>query len=441
MRVVVVGGGVAGLTAAHDLTASGHEVVVLEGADEVGGKVRRREVAGVTVDVGAEAMLNRRPEGVELARSLGLDVVHPAVASSRIWTRGELRPLPRTLLGAPLDLDQLGASGVLSDEGLARAGAEVVAPVTDDPTVGELVAARFGDEVTDRLVEPLLGGVYAGRAREISARAAAPQLVALAERGSILEQAAALPVDTSPVFAGLVGGMGGLVEALAAGLDVHTGDPVQEIRRGSGVFEARCARTSTTGEALVLAVPAAPAARLLGELAPEAAGDLAAVESASMAVVTLAFRLDDMVATDASGFLVPPVDGRRIKASTFSFAKWQWVGTAGAAAGVVHLRTSIGRHREEASLQVTDEELVAASLADLGEALGLQATPVDTHVQRWGGGLPQYAVGHLARVARIRSAVAQVPGLAVCGAAYDGVGIAAVIASAHRAAEEVLAGL
>ncbi len=128
MRVIVVGGGVAGLTAAHDLVTAGHDVVVLEGADEVGGKVRRREVAGVTVDVGAEAMLNRRPEGVDLARALGLDVVHPAVASSRIWTRGELRPLPRTLLGAPLDLEQLAASGVLSSDGLARAGAEVVGP-------------------------------------------------------------------------------------------------------------------------------------------------------------------------------------------------------------------------------------------------------------------------------------------------------------------------
>ena len=437
MRVVVVGGGVAGLTAAHDLTAAGHEVVVLEGADEVGGKVRRREVAGVTVDVGAEAMLNRRPEGVQLARSLGLEVVHPAIASSRIWTRGELRPLPRTLLGAPLDLDQLASSGVLSEKGLARARAEAVAPVVGDPTVGELVAARFGDEVTDRLVEPLLGGVYAGHAREISARASAPQLVAMADRGSILEQAGSLPVDGSPVFAGVAGGLGGLVEALAAGLDVRTGDPVLAIRHVPGGFEARCARTSTTGEAVVVAVPAAPAARLLGELAPAAAAELAVIEYASMAVVTLAFRLDDMVATDASGFLVPPVDGRRIKASTFSFAKWAWISEAGAAAGVVHLRTSIGRHREEASLQVTDEELVAVSLTDLRDAIGLTAAPVDTHVQRWGGGLPQYAVGHLDRVARIRADVARLPGLEVCGAAYDGVGIASVIASAHRAVQNL----
>jgi oxygen-dependent protoporphyrinogen oxidase len=451
VRVVVVGGGVAGLTAAHDLSAAGHDVVVLEGADEVGGKIRRREVAGVMVDVGAEAMLNRRPEGVELARSLGLDVVHPAVASSRIWTRGALRPLPRTLLGAPLDLDQLAASGVLSEEGLARAGAEVVAPVAGDPTVGELVAVRFGDEVTDRLVEPLLGGVYAGHAREISARAAAPQLVAMADRGSILEQAAALPVDGRPVFAGLVGGMGGLVDALAAGsFEVRTGVQVRAVRRagsGSG-FDVSTGstadrdRTSTHDpDAVVVAVPAAPAARLLTDLAPAASAELAAVAYASMAVVTLAFRREDMVATDASGFLVPPVDGRRIKASTFSFAKWDWVGAAGAAAGVVHLRTSIGRHREEAALRVTDEELVAASLTDLRGALGLSAPPVDSHVQRWGGGLPQYAVGHLDRVARIRADVARVPGLAVCGAAYDGVGIAAVVASAHRAAEHLLRGL
>ena len=111
---------------------------------------------------------------------------------------------------------------------------------------------------------------------------------------------------------------------------------------------------------------------------------------------------------------------------------------AGAAQGVVHLRTSIGRHGDEASLQATDERLVELSLADLRDAVGLRARPVDTHVQRWGGGLPQYAVGHLALVARVREAVAAVPGLAVCGAAYDGVGIPAVVGSASLAVREVL---
>jgi protoporphyrinogen/coproporphyrinogen III oxidase len=445
-RVVVVGAGVAGLTAARDLVAAGHDVTVLESSPRVGGKLLRAQVAGVTVDVGAEAMLNRRPEGVALARELGLAIEHPTVASSRIWTRGALRPLPRSLMGVPLDLPQLEASGVLSDEGVERVRLEPTLPAEDgtaDISVGDLVDRRFGPEVTDRLVEPLLGGVYAGNARLISARAAVPQLLTYAARGSVLEQAASVPTTYDlPVFAGLPGGMGQLPEALAAGLAVRTDATVRELRRTPSGFELVVGPTTdpelVAADAVVLATPAAPTARLLAAAAPEAASALAEVEAASMVVVTFAFRAVDVPAldaTDSSGFLVPPVEGRRIKASTFSFAKWGWVRSAGA--GLLLLRTSLGRHGEEAALQATDDELVAWSLADLRDAAGVTATPVDTHVQRWGGGLPQYALGHLDRVARARTAVAAVPGLALCGATYDGVGIPAVIASAHRAAAEV----
>ncbi|MDN4171442.1 protoporphyrinogen oxidase [Nocardioides sp. SOB77] len=448
-RTVVVGAGIAGLTAAHDLVAAGDEVVVLEASDVVGGKIRRHEVGGTVVDVGAEAMLNRRPEGVDLARGLGLEVQHPALAASRIWTRGALRPLPRSLMGVPLDLDQLAASGVLSEEGLARVRAEpTLGPqeVAGDVSVGDLVDRRFGPEVTDRLVEPLLGGVYAGRAREISARAAVPQLVAYAARGSLLEQAAAVPTTyDAPVFAGIPGGMGRLPEALAARLPVRLGVTVRALeRRPDGGFALTCGPTTAPelveADAVVLATPAAPTARLLGTVAPAAAAELAAVETASVVVVTLAYRVADaapVVDAGSSGFLVPPVEGRRVKASTFSFAKWDWVHAAGAREGLVHLRTSLGRHGDEVALQATDEELVAWSLADLADATGLAAAPVDVHVQRWGGGLPQYALGHLDRVARVRSALDAVPGLAVCGATYDGVGIPAVIASAHRAVRDL----
>ena len=443
----MVGAGLAGLAAARDLVGAGHDVLVLESSSRVGGKLRRDEVAGVTVDVGAEAMLNRRPEGVSLAGALGLPLAHPTVASSRIWTRGELRPLPRSLMGVPLDLRELEHSGVLSREGLARVREEPTLwpeRLEGDISVGELVDRRFGPEVTDRLVEPLLGGVYAGHARLISARASVPQLLAYAGRGSVLEQAAAIPTTyAGPVFAGIPGGMGRLPEELAAGLTVRTGATVRELVRTPTGFALTVGPTTrperVEADAVVLATPAAPTARLLGSVAPVAAAELAAVESASMVVVTFAFRGDDvpdLAATDSSGFLVPPVDGRRVKAATFSFAKWGWVRDAGD--GLLLLRTSLGRHREELALQATDEELVAWSLEDLAAAVGLTATPVDTHVQRWGGGLPQYAVGHLDRVARIRAAVAEVPGLAVCGAAYDGVGIPAVIASAHRAAAGVV---
>ena len=477
-----MGGGIAGLTAAH-LLADTHDVVVLEQADRVGGKLRRDEVAGVLVDTGAEAMLNRRPEGVELARDLGLEVVHPALASSRIWTRGALRPLPRSMMGVPLDLAELAASGVLSAEGLERVRREPSLPpysLEGDPSVGDLVAERLGDEVVERLVEPLLGGVYAGHARRISARAALPQLVAYAERGSLLEQAAAMPVTYDrPVFAGIPGGMGLLPDALAASgrFEVRTGVTVRRVVSTGSTSEGGVVSTGSTSEGggvstgstsegggstsegggfrltvgpttgpelfeadrVVLATPAAATARLLADLAPGAARELAGIESASVAVVTFAFRSADVpaVVRESSGFLVPPVEGRAIKASTFSATKWGWVADAGrAAGGLTFLRTSLGRAGEQTALQVPDEELVRRSREDLAEAIGLTAEPVDTHVQRWGGGLPQYAPGHLDRVARVRAAVAAVPGLSVCGAAYDGVGVPAVIGSARRATME-----
>jgi len=454
IRVVVVGGGIAGLAAAHALAEdAAYDVTVLEASPVVGGKLRLGEVGGVVVDVGAEAMLNRRPEATHLARDLGLDLVHPATTSSRLWTRGALRPMPRSVMGVPADLAQLAATGVLSEAGLARVREEPNLPPTElrdgeDLSVARLVAARLGTEVVDRLVEPLLGGVYAGHAASLSARATLPQVVAMLDRGSLVEAAAALPTGPeTPVFAGLPGGIGTLPQALVATgrFTVRTGTTVRELRRvSSGGFELVVGPTAApellAADRVVLAVPAAPSARLLETLAPTASADLAEIEYASMAIVTLAFRAEDLAATAAitdggSGFLVPPVDGRTIKASTFSFAKWDWVRDAGN--GLLLLRTSVGRHREEAVLQVGDEELVTVSLSDLHDATGLSAAPVDTHVQRWGGGLPQYAVGHLDRVARIREDVARVPGLAVCGAAYDGIGIPAVIASAQLAAEQI----
>jgi protoporphyrinogen/coproporphyrinogen III oxidase len=456
LRVVVVGGGIAGLAAAAAVRRSRPDVAVtvLEGSPRVGGKLALAEVGGVSVDVGAESMLNRRPEAVGLARRSGLGdaIVHPATTSAGLWSRGRLHPMPRTLMGVPTDSRALVASGVISKAGLARAALDAVLPATrlgeQDVSVAWLVEERFGREVVDRLVEPLLGGVYAGHAREISARAAVPQVVALLDRDkSMMRAAAEVTAATSdvPVFAGIRGGIGRLPAAVvaAAGLDVRTDATVRELARaGDGGWNLVVGSTHDPevvhADGVVLATPAPPAARLLGDVVPDAALELARVEYASMAIVTLAFRGRDFPAVTGSGFLVPPVDRRSVKAATYSFAKWDWVRAAGADDDVLVMRCSIGRHHEERVLQVGDDELVELALHDLADAIGLSVRPVDRHVQRWGGGLPQYAVGHVERVRRIRAAVGAAPGLAVCGAAYDGLGIPACVASAELAATQVL---
>ncbi|MDQ4114300.1 MAG: protoporphyrinogen oxidase [Actinomycetota bacterium] len=433
MRVIVVGAGIAGLTAARDLSLKGHRVTVLEASDRVGGKIRGESVAGQTVDVGAEAMLNRRPEGVSLAREVGLDVVHPTDAKSSIWSRGALRPIPRSIMGVPLDLDALESSGLLSEETLEVVRREPTLPpakTDEDISVGDFIASRFGDETADRLADPLLAGVYAGHARAISVKAAAPQLFMLAEKGSLLEAAAALPSSTVPVFAGIDGGMSRLPANLAEGLDIRLDTPVDTVTRTPQGFLIESGGDVETADAVVVATPAPFAAKLLRSTAPSVARELSGIETASVAVVTFAFPDLPAELADRSGFLVPPVEDCAIKASTFSFAKWAWVGERGN-----YLRASIGRHGEPPSDD--DDRLVADSLAALERIAGITAKPADVHVQRWPDALPQYPVGHLDRVARIRQGLRGVPGLALAGASYDGVGIPATIGSAHRAAAEL----
>ncbi|WP_033353513.1 protoporphyrinogen oxidase [Kitasatospora aureofaciens] len=453
-QVVVIGGGIAGLAAAAFLSGAAGgptraRVTVLEASGRVGGKLWGGEVGGVRVDLGAESVLARRPEAVELARAVGLgeELEPPTTAKAAIWTRGELRPLPGgQVMGVPGDLEALAASGVLTAEGLERARSERPTEVGADVAIGRYVADRLGREVVDRLVEPLLGGVYAGRADEISLRAAVPQLLPIARGGGSLvegvHQLASRPqVAGTPVFQGLRGGLGTLPEAVAAacvraGVDLRTDTPVEELRRTPEGWRMVAGGEVLTADAVVLAVPAPAAARLLRADAPAAAVELDTVEYAGMALVTLAFRRGDLAEPPSgSGFLVPPVDGRRIKASTFSSNKWGWLERS--APDAFLLRTSLGRHREDEVLELPDEELVARSLADLEEAVGLTARPYDTFVSRFTAGLPQYPVGHLDRVARVRAAAEAVGALALCGAAYDGVGIPACIASAAAAAAAI----
>lgn len=454
-RVVVIGGGLAGLATAHHLLRARPdlELTLLDGADRPGGKVRQQTVGGVRVDVGAESVVASSVAARELFAELGLaeQVVHPEPVPASFWSRGGRHAIPgRTFMGVPGP--QTDLSGLLDEGEVARAAQPApFALESEDVTIADAVGTVYGRAVVDRVVEPLLGGVYAGRVDHLSLRSTMPALWAAMAGGRSMPTAveSLLPPPTStprPRVMGLVGGVGTLVDALWRSV-VDAGGHVEGatlVRRIEGtpsgwrvVSGATNAEVALDADLVVIATPAAATSRLLADHAPAAASALAGIEYASMAVITIALPTVSAPPLPGSGFLVPAVDGRPIKASTFSASKWAWVREA--ADDVVLLRASAGRAGEVATLQRDDTELIADALAEIGRALGTDLPrPVDAHVQRWGGGLPQYDLGHTGRVAAVRSAVAGLPGLEVTGAAYDGVGIGAVLTGAAATATTIL---
>ncbi|MBE3002160.1 protoporphyrinogen oxidase [Nocardiopsis sp. HNM0947] len=462
-HVVVVGGGVSGLTAAHRLRGHGAAVTVIEAADRPGGKLQASPVVGARVDAGAEAVLARRPEAVDLFEELGLGdrVVHPGQGSASLYSRGRRRPLPKgQLMGVPGDLRALARSGVLSWGGVLRAGLDLVrprTPVQGDVSVADYIGTRMGHQVVDRLVEPLLGGVYAGRADRLSLDSTLPQIAPMARtersllrgvRTSLAGRGKA-PTAPGPVFASLRGGVAGLVETLAErqGERLRTGTRARALERREHGWRVHLEGSDPLDcDGVLLACPAPEAARLLREHVPEAASGLEGIDYASMALVTFALPASAFPGPlTGTGFLVPSGEGLTVKAATFSSNKWPWlaeeVAEANPGEDLVVLRCSIGRFGEHATLQRSDDELAEAALADLARVTGLSGTPVQTRVTRWENGLPQYSVGHADRIERVRGAVGRHPGLGVCGAAYEGVGVPACIADAGREARRLAEGL
>ncbi|MGH3879108.1 MAG: protoporphyrinogen oxidase [Actinophytocola sp.] len=450
--VVVIGGGISGLAAAHRLRARlgpDARITLVEQADRLGGKLRTVELAGTATDVGAEAFVLRNPAAVELVRELGLGdrLIHPRGASATVRAGGRTVPLPkRTFLGVPADPELVRP--VLSAAAGERAAAEPTLPpleIDDDVPVARVLTERFGPELVDNLVEPLLGGVYAGRADRLGLRATMPALVdALGPAGGSLTAAAArvlgTPASDRPVFGGLRGGMTVLVDELRrqARAEVRLGLPVRELRRGAVGWELEIGSPGGVevlhADAVVLAVPPPAARRLLTGAVPAAAAAYAGIEVGSMAVLSMVLPIG-VGLPDTSGVLLAVgqehADGTPFTAKAFTHTSVKWGGDP------VRLRASIGRFGETGLLRRDDADLLAAVRADLRELTGVAAAPVDWTVTRWGGGLPQYGVGHTAAVSAIERSVAEVPGLAVAGAALRGVGIPACVDGARAAADRV----
>ncbi len=442
-QIVVVGGGIAGLAAAlrlRDGLGDRARITVVDQADRLGGKLRTRPFLDGYAESGAETFLTSDPAAVRLAERVGLGdaLRHPSTTQAALAIDGELRPIPSgTLMGIPADgalVAEVAApvAGADPDEGrpLLAPGADV--------SVGALVRARLGELVLDRLVDPLLGGVYAGRGDDLSLAATVPALAAACRTESTLTGAvraalAARPAaGTGPVFATVDGGLTRLVDAVAraAGAEIRLGTAVRSLARVGGGWQV----DGFEADGVVLAVPARPAARLLSQVNPDAAAEIGVLDYASVALVTLA--VPDAKLPELSGFLVPASQGYAVKALTIFTNKWAHLARLDRLAV---LRASVGRYRETAVLHRTDEDLAALVHAELGTLLGAPLPePELTRVDRWGGALPQYAPGHLDRVARARAALVGTQGIALAGAGYDGVGIPACVRSGQAAADRLL---
>lgn len=455
VRVAVVGGGIAGLAAAlelRDRLGPAARITVYEQAGAIGGKLRTGSAAGTTAERGAESFLVWDPDGdgesaaTALARRVGLgdDLVHPAAVPPALWVDGGPRPFPPgTLLGVPADPEQVAAVARLAVDRDLDGGRPLLPPGAD-VSVGELVRARLGDEVVDRLVDPMLGGVYAGQADLLSLATTMPGLARACRTEHTLRAAvrAARRPPRTPVFATVRGGMRRLVQAVAAasGAALRLGLPVRELAATATGWRLVVGSTrqpeQVDADAVVLALPARAAARLLAGVDDSAAQHVGALDYASVALVT--FALPPGTGLPArSGFLVPATEGLAVKAVTFLTRKWPHLPDTRTAV----VRASVGRYGEVGPLQRDDADLVALVATELGRLLGADLPePVEPpHVQRWGGSLPQYAPGHLDRVAAARAAL---PGtLRLAGAGCDGVGIPACVRSGQAAAAGVVADL
>ena len=472
-HVVVVGGGIAGLTAAFRLSQAGVDVTVVE-PDRLGGKLQTSLFAGRPVDETADAFLLRVPWALALCHDLELDgeLISPAARSAQVFVDGVRRPLPDgQMLGVPTDLDALARSGLVSAAAVARVAAELDLPADPadpgmsgaDVAIGPYLRRRLGDEVVDHLIDPLVGGINAGDTTFLSLAAVVPQLDAAARSGdpSLIrscqaqreraQAAATAGGPAAPIFATPIGGMARMVDTLLGfmpGVDFRTGCRVTSIElpaefgavgsESTSIRRQQTARVTLSDgavldtDAVVLAVPAYVAAPLLADLAPEASATLARIEHSSISMLTLAFDQGALTPEPTmSGCLVPRDQGLLVTAISYATSKWAQLQDP--TKDDVILRVSAGRFGDDRQLDLDDADLTEQVLTDLDRILGIKAAPTEVRVGRWPRSFPQYAPGHLSRIDALEASLAGLP-IALAGAALRGVGVPACIRTGEQAA-------
>jgi oxygen-dependent protoporphyrinogen oxidase len=453
-HVVIVGGGIAGLSAAWTLSqdVNSPRITVLESTSRLGGKIQTSLFAGLPVDNAADAFLTTVPAARNLCEQLGLtsSLVAPASSQAWIWSRGKLKPFPLgTVLGVPSNIFSLAR--VISIAGMARSLLDLVLPARvgrtgNDPSIGNFIRKRLGNEVADRLIDPLIGGINAGSIDDLSMRSAAPQVQALADSHRSVFIAARRKVPKNEknapkkgVFLAPEGGMQQLVDTLVQrlrhnGVEFRTAQEVTTLTRPASDWTVVANNESVHADAVILATPASHTSALVRDLDSRAATILASLRYSSVAMVRMAYRKNDVGRPlDGSGFVVPAKDRTLVTACSWSSSKWARLEKP----NEVILRVSAGRLNDTRAAAMDDSALVDALHRELQSALELQGSPVTSDVTRWPNAFPQYEPGHADRISLVRSFLSTFGPLELAGAAYDGVGIPACIESGNQAAMRV----
>ena len=451
-HLLIVGGGIAGLSAAWNASRSGADlrITLVEREERLGGKIRTDAAGPYVLEQGPDSFLTVRPEVIRLCEQLGLRdrflARSPQPVHTYIMRQHRLSPLPDGFSGSvPLDTAALAVSPLLSEAGRRRAMEQPSLPAWsggDDESVASLMVRRFGEEAFQVLVEPLVGGIHAGDAELLSAEATLPRRRTEPAEGT--GTAPGTGAGDRPQFLTFANGTAEIVEALRRALeDTGSGTPAVTVRRGVNadavrrkgpLFAVELSTGETTeADALLLCIPAHEASRLASPLDPELSDLLRLIPSASTVVIHLAYRAVDVPhPLDGYGYLIPSIEKSDLVACTWTSRKWK----GRAPEDRVLFRLFAGRFGRRDLLGTPDEELFHMARAELAATLGIHAAPELQQLHRWSLGMPQYTVGHLARVRDIRSRVRQVPGLFLAGAAFDGVGIPQCVASGSAAAAE-----
>jgi oxygen-dependent protoporphyrinogen oxidase len=439
-RLVIVGGGIAGLSAAWQASRSGNELAItlVERDERLGGKIRTDSMEGFILEEGPDSFLTQKPEALRLCEDLGiadrLVPRTPRTGHSFIMHDHKLSPLPDGFSGmVPMDTAALAVSPLLSEAGRRRALEEPSVPAWtggDDESVAAFMVRRFGEEAFQLLAEPLVGGIHAGDASLLSREA----ILGSPRRAAVLDSPARPPFLTFPN--GMAELVNGLEERLA-GITIVRGTTVESIRRHKGAYHVEGADgVHHEADSVILATPAHETLRLFQPMDPGMQELLGLIPFASTVVIHLGYRRADVAhPLDGYGYLIPSVERSDLVACTWISQKWE----GRAPDERVLLRLFAGRFGRRDLLGKSDDALFALARGELSATLGITAVPVLRRLHRWDMGMPQYTVGHVRRKEAIRARAASFPGLFLAGSSYGGVGIPQCIESGTRASSDALA--